>query len=50
VTLTEEKKGYFYHMTETYDMNNDGRLDVLTARATLPIISKKGHGELLWLE
>lgn len=31
-------------------MNNDGRKDILTARATFSAISKQGSGELLWLE
>jgi hypothetical protein len=31
------------------DMNGDGRLDVLTARATKPILGAEG-GELVWLE
>jgi hypothetical protein len=32
------------------DMNLDGRTDIITARANLPVITKKGKGELLWLE
>lgn len=36
-------------MGKFIDMNNDGKLDLLTARATKPLFSAPG-GELLWLE
>jgi hypothetical protein len=41
--------GYFYHKSEWIDLNGDGKLDLLTARGTKPIIGTAG-GELLWLE
>ncbi len=47
--ITHDKKGWFYHRVEFVDMNGDGRLDVLTARATKPIIGAS-KGELVWLE
>ena len=47
--LTSPKLGWFYHMVVWRDMNGDGRMDILTARATKPIIGHAG-GELLWLE
>ena len=50
VELSTPKDGWFYHQAEVYDMNGDGRKDVITARSVLPVITKKGRGELLWLE
>ena len=49
IELTRPKLGWFYHMVVWRDMNGDGRLDILTARATKPIIGHAG-GQLLWLE
>lgn len=46
VTLTETHKGFFYHMGKWVDINNDGRLDYITARSN----AKAGQGELVWLE
>ena len=47
--LSHPKNGFFYHRSFLLDMNNDGKLDVLTARANKPIIGAS-KGELLWLE
>lgn len=47
--LTTPKKGWFYHRTEEYDVNGDGLLDIVTARALKPMFGKP-DGELLWLE
>lgn len=44
--ISEMKDGFFYHMGEWVDMNNDGRLDFLTARSN----AKAGEGELVWFE
>lgn len=49
IALNTVKSGYFYHMTVFVDMNGDGKLDILTARATKPLFGS-GTGELLWLE
>ncbi|XP_004349492.2 hypothetical protein CAOG_02742 [Capsaspora owczarzaki ATCC 30864] len=49
IKLSTDKKGYFYHMCEWYDVNGDGKLDVVAARATKPLTGA-GSGELLWLE
>ena len=49
IELTTKKAGWFYHMVHWRDINGDGRLDVLTARATKPLFGESG-GELLWLE
>ena len=53
VTLTAPKGnwlgGWFYHHTLLRDMNGDGRLDILTARATKPLIGAEA-AEMLWLE
>ncbi|MEI8027708.1 MAG: VCBS repeat-containing protein [Pseudomonadota bacterium] len=39
----------FYHRVEWYDMNHDGRLDIVTARANKPMIGA-ATSEMLWLE
>ena len=50
VELTTSKSSWFYAGNVGWrDMNSDGRLDIITTRATKPIIGKSG-GELLWLE
>lgn len=49
ITLSQPKSGYFYHMAVWEDLNGDGRLDLLTARATKPLFGA-GSGEMLWLE
>lgn len=49
IELTSPKLGWFHHMVVWRDMNGDGRLDTLTARATKPIIGDAG-GQLMWLE
>ncbi|MEB3237391.1 MAG: VCBS repeat-containing protein [Candidatus Sericytochromatia bacterium] len=45
--ITRDRAGWFYHRTVVRDMDGDGRLDLLTARA------RKGmggsEGELVWL-
>lgn len=40
---------FFYHRVEWHDMNNDGRLDIVTARANKPVIGQTS-AEMLWLE
>lgn len=47
--ITEDKKGWFYHRAEWIDMNGDGRLDLVTARARVGLGGKTA-GEMLWLE
>jgi hypothetical protein len=47
--LTADKKGWFYHQSEFHDMNGDGHLDVVTARAKVNPFGKPG-GEMIWLE
>ena len=46
VKISQEKKGFFYHMGYWVDLNGDGRKDFITARSN----AKAGEGELLWLE
>lgn len=46
VKISQEKDGYFYHMGFWVDLNQDGRLDYITARSN----AKAGEGELVWLE
>jgi len=43
--VSTDKKGWFYHKVVWYDMNQDGRLDLVTARATAP---SNPAGELVW--
>jgi hypothetical protein len=38
IELSHEKKGWFYHLALVIDMNNDGRKDILTARATKSLL------------
>jgi hypothetical protein len=40
---------FFYHRVEWHDMNNDGRLDIVTARANKPVFGQTS-AEMLWLE
>lgn len=42
-------KGYFYHQTEFFDVNGDGKLDILTCRAIKPMTGA-AKGDLTWLE
>lgn len=51
--ISTDKKGYFYHQAAWHDMNGDGKLDVIAARATVPTIPtpwSKAKGDLLWME
>lgn len=48
-SLTDPKSGWFYHQVEFHDMNADGLLDIVTARAKKPVIGNPG-GEMVWLE
>ncbi|KAI8905221.1 hypothetical protein EDD86DRAFT_73329 [Gorgonomyces haynaldii] len=41
--------GYFYHQSVFYDVNGDGKLDILTCRATKPLIGS-GKGDLVYLQ
>lgn len=47
--ISTKKPGFFYHRLVWIDMNGDGRLDALTARAKKYLVGG-GEGELLWLE
>ncbi len=40
--------GWFYHMAVLYDVDGDGTDDILSARATKPLIGASA-GELVWL-
>ena len=48
--LSTDKKDWFFHKALWYDINGDGRQDVLAARATAPTSGGKKAGELIWLE
>ena len=50
--LSTDKKGNFYHQAEWYDVNGDGRLDVVAARAYKSMFNPfaKAEGALVWLE
>jgi hypothetical protein len=45
----KDREGWFYYHAEWRDMNGDGRLDIVTARAHKPLRGD-AEGELLWLE
>lgn len=47
--ISEKKRGYFYHKVSWFDINRDGRLDLVSARAKKPIIGAT-DGELVWFE
>lgn len=47
--MAPAKSGWFYHKAIAFDVDGDGDLDILTARATKPILGTS-QGELLWLE
>lgn len=47
-SLTKTKGGWFYHRSRFIDMNADGKLDILTARAKKSLFGS--GGEMLWLE
>lgn len=49
IRITFPKLSWFYHMVMWRDMNGDGLLDIVTARAHLPLIGNPS-GQLLWLE
>lgn len=49
IEITAPKTSFFYHMVVWQDMNNDGLLDVVTARANDPLFGTPS-GQLLWLE
>jgi hypothetical protein len=42
-------KDYFYHQVEFYDVNQDGKMDILSCRANKGTFSA-GKGDLVWLE
>jgi hypothetical protein len=46
--LTAEKSDWFYHLGLFLDVDQDGWLDVVTARATAPQFGAK-RGQLIWL-
>ena len=48
-SIVKPKADFFYHQTVWADVNNDGRLDMITARAKLGWLGQHA-GELLWLE
>jgi len=49
--VSTDKKGWFYHKIVWNDMDGDGKLDIVAARATVPMTSgAKPEGELLWLK
>lgn len=47
--ITKPKGGFWYHRVMWKDMDADGKLDILTARANKPIFGSP-KGELLWLK
>lgn len=49
VKLTQDRPGWFYHRAEWKDVDADGALDLVCARARKPMIGAPG-GELVWLK
>lgn len=49
IQITSPKLSWFYHKAVWRDMNEDGLLDIVTARVDHPLIGKPS-GQLLWLE
>mmetsp|Transcript_32794 Transcript_32794/g.56066 ORF Transcript_32794/g.56066 Transcript_32794/m.56066 type:complete len:427 (-) Transcript_32794:63-1343(-) len=47
--ISTPKNGWFYHVAEWWDMNGDGLMDCVSARATVPTF-KPPQGELVWFE
>ncbi|XP_065183542.1 uncharacterized protein LOC135814358 [Sycon ciliatum] len=47
--ITSTSSSWFYHKIIWHDMNGDGRMDILTARADKPLLGST-KAELLWLE
>lgn len=45
--VSTDKKNWFYHKIVWYDVDGDGLLDIVAARATAP---KPTGGELIWLK
>ena len=50
IEITSPKLSWFYHMVVWRDMNGDGLLDIITARAYEPLFVGKLSGQLIWLE
>uniref|UniRef100_A0A7S4NQU5 VCBS repeat-containing protein n=1 Tax=Paramoeba aestuarina TaxID=180227 RepID=A0A7S4NQU5_9EUKA len=50
ISLVEQENGWFYHMVEWRDVNLDGRMDIISARAKSDLVSGTFQGELIWLE
>lgn len=51
--ISTDKNGYFYHCAFWHDVNGDGKMDVIAARATVPRIPvpwNNPKGDLIWIE
>jgi len=48
--VSTDKKGYFYHHAEWFDVDGDGTLDIVAARAYKPMLFGKVAGELVWIK
>ena len=51
-TISTPKKGYFYHQAEWTDIDGDGKLDIIAARAYKSMLNPfaKAKAELVWLK
>jgi len=47
--MTTDRDGFFYHKAILIDINQDGHMDILTARVKKPAIGKS-VSNLVWLE
>lgn len=50
VMISTEKFGWFYHRTVFLDVDGDGYQDIISARATKPILFGSAASELVWLK
>lgn len=48
--VTEDKSSWFYHHSDWADMDMDGILDLVAARATSPFLFGSPDSELLWVK
>jgi len=49
-TITQDKKGWFFHHAEWFDVDEDGLMDVVSARSNFPLVANATKdSELVWI-